>query len=1280
VKWAKDVYEYIESVKKSINAMGESLLSPDDVISSKCKETTSDSLNTTANATENNKYWINLLSDKAQKHCNSKEGKDKWEFPFSGGSSLKILPINSYMANGAGLTTAVANANVIPTLDLAVLLPVTSRGGDHDHDHTHANTGMVGGKDYLNNRYFDKRNIVAIHMAKYLSQKKQRKNVGHVHIRNELDGDSRKISIILTPPLRNDADGVGHKSAKTKNRGNARGDKEEGHKTTNKKSNKSKVRFRVRLVFGAELQSTRDGVDANTGWIPSARLFPNRCNNKFLNHGDNQMIVTDEGTPSYNNALANDLHHTNKSQILVSTASNGSKTFTESWTLLKIWCLQRGFLRGHDTFSETCLGLTLAYLYRNKIVSFRMDSVQIFTVWLKFMSDIDWLAEKGTSIDGNSNSATNKIGKDTIRHSSNEGYQDLKIFATRGRKNRRAIVMPELESSEKHTILNCIQNRLYASEAASHSKQYGTTPGSVDEGAHAKTLLTCFKVNVEGPIFLDPTMTVNYFGHISPSFIRELQIETRKAIKCIHHHGDNSVPSSIGSVSPFRQLFLEHIRFWTRYDAYLRIDLDEIHFPSSAEAKQKPMLFWGNDVNDLGTYESFSRGLLRVLRMALGDRVTAIRLLTTGNGELIDGSAHKEAVPIGDTGTVELVDNDQILTMPIRGANESSMEHMSRKSISAVVKGNGQKNTVVIGIRINPDTCHRIVDRGPPADDTDATNTFVALWGDRKAQLRRFKDGAIVRAVVWDDTGSDNDNQLLQYEGSDKAGRIVENIVRHVIGLHFVKKFNSGGPKFALRDMLSLIDGAVSSSNKPISNSTSAHKDIMVAFDSLSSFLKDNTSAMSGTSGIDELSKLGLPLPINSLEALSSCLRYSELFPPTPHELLGGGTKNTGEKISGVTMGNAILIQICFKKSSKWPLDINAMGAAKCAMLLQLAEGIEKMKGNVKEDMSFFNGPINVTPSHLDLGYRGYPWRIIIRADQELEMLSSLRDPSVEAITLREVLTKRHIINAVHHFTIHGVHSKHPAAMGVVRLAKRWIGAHMLSGLILDEAIELLVVSVFTDPSPLHTPSTVSCGFVRFLLLVASYDWKRNPLIVDPEGHVNSDDRARIISEFEFVRGANFQNGPPMYIVSPSDRGGDLWKPTFTLQNPEKVILSRICALAKRSHQYLMMNIINSEHSNDDTIWMGTFKENSNSLKSYSALLRVNPNLIVDGQCSSTRANSITSETSYELSVQNRSLGPKDLRKRVFKNLNGLKTANAVMVRTKNNQTMLFAPNMLYYY
>ncbi len=137
VKWAKDVWQYIDNIKKIVSSLGEALLSPDDVIF-KSDEKSED------------KFWIKLHSDKAQKHFDSKEDSGKWKIPFKGGSHLKIQPINSYAANGAGLTTSVANANVLPTIDVAILMPVKSKFDDEGDE-----AGMIGGKDYMNGRYFD---------------------------------------------------------------------------------------------------------------------------------------------------------------------------------------------------------------------------------------------------------------------------------------------------------------------------------------------------------------------------------------------------------------------------------------------------------------------------------------------------------------------------------------------------------------------------------------------------------------------------------------------------------------------------------------------------------------------------------------------------------------------------------------------------------------------------------------------------------------------------------------------------------------------------------------------------------------------------------------------------------------------------------------------------------------------------------------------------------------------------------------------------------------------
>ena len=137
VKWAKDVWEYMDNLKRSLGTMKQTILSPDDVKFNSSKE-------------KDDKWWIKLHSDKAHKHLDSKEEKDQWQFPFTGGEHLKMAPVNSYAANGAGLTTSVANANVLPTLDLAVLMPVKSKVEEEVDD-----CGMIGAKDYLNGRYFD---------------------------------------------------------------------------------------------------------------------------------------------------------------------------------------------------------------------------------------------------------------------------------------------------------------------------------------------------------------------------------------------------------------------------------------------------------------------------------------------------------------------------------------------------------------------------------------------------------------------------------------------------------------------------------------------------------------------------------------------------------------------------------------------------------------------------------------------------------------------------------------------------------------------------------------------------------------------------------------------------------------------------------------------------------------------------------------------------------------------------------------------------------------------
>jgi U3 small nucleolar RNA-associated protein 22 len=688
-----------------------------------------------------------------------------------------------------------------------------------------------------------------------------------------------------------------------------------------------------------------------------------------------------------------------------SNATPVSSAFNETLILLKVWALQRGFLRGHDAFTTTTLAVLLVYLYRTKQIGRRMGSMQAFTGFMKFWSEVDWLGDDSLDASACAGSASKA-----------EAVLKRKLL------KKAAFVIPEEGRNESQTIDHCKQARLYLKDVRENNN-------GADGDHTPKTLLDSYKLHYtssssafticsshhDSPILLDPTMTINYLARLSPSFVRESRAEAHAALKCIHGHEREEVGGGA-----FRKLFLETNRFWTRYDAYLRIPLGAVPRLGGSSYKKKrskgdvsDRRVWGKDVDDVGYNESVCRGVVEVLSLALGDRVSVVRALTSGNGD-IRGSLSAESAD--DVATKYITDSDQCLAVPIRGAETNHVYNVDPSMRSAhppVLALNQQDQCLVVALRIDPNASRRVVDRGPPAEDVEGSTAFVALWGEAFAQLRRFQDGAIVRAVVWNTPSPDTtrpDN--VRFSGDDKfMGGIVEKVAQHIVKLHFGKAAQSAqSPKlvaFELRNMVSFIDGVSSEKPSSFADSISLHKNVILAFDSLSDFLRRNSATSYDTSvgKNKKASKLGLPLSIDEVEPLSPCLRYSSLFPPVPHPLLGGVDLGDKRKVSGVINGEPILIQIRFEGSSKWPSSLNAMGAAKCAMLIQLADGIKKMKDerSTSEDIDAFDGPMDVTPNHLILGYRGYSFKIIVRADQELRMLKGLKNPTDEAKELRLV-------------------------------------------------------------------------------------------------------------------------------------------------------------------------------------------------------------------------------------------------------------------------------------
>ena len=89
----------------------------------------------------------------------------------------------------------------------------------------------------------------------------------------------------------------------------------------------------------------------------------------------------------------------------------------------------------------------------------------------------------------------------------------------------------------------------------------------------------------------------------------------------------------------------------------------------------------------------------------------------------------------------------------------------------------------------------------------------------------------------------------------------------------------------------------------------------------------------------------------------------------------------------------------------------------------------------------------------------------------------------------------------------------------------------MFSGHVRDEAIELMVAHLYTDPSPFLPPNSHLVGFLRFLHLLSTFKWQDQPLIVDIDNELSSNDRESILKTFERLRAREKVAYPPLPLI-----------------------------------------------------------------------------------------------------------------------------------------------------
>ncbi|XP_065071800.1 nucleolar protein 6-like [Rhopilema esculentum] len=444
-----------------------------------------------------------------------------------------------------------------------------------------------------------------------------------------------------------------------------------------------------------------------------------------------------------------------------------------------------------------------------------------------------------------------------------------------------------------------------------------------------------------------------------------------------------------------------------------------------------------------------------------------------------------------------------------------------------------------IGFLIDPDHAENIIDIGPPADDPKAKE-FRTFWG-AKSDLRRFKDGSINEAVLW--------------EASNKAEKrlVCKQIVEFLLQRFFKI------PPLAIEYFADQLDSLVRPNY--VIDDEETPKGKQEAKHYLTSTGEEESLKV--LYALDELSKMirnlkDLPLDVNSIQGARPPSRLTEVFPPrpTPRKDKQKSTFSVPSTDSRTFWSPAIEVVLQFEGSGKWPDDIEATQYVKAAFYIKLATLLS----------SAYSLPAHANSQYVDVMHNGFVFRVKIFYPREIQLckqskegdgVSSRKEYDKFARSLDVNMVKR----PLHTTMIHSLNQKFSAYAMTTRLSLRWVSSQMLSCYLTEEAVELIVASLFLKPMPHKPPSCHLSGFLRFLTLVSTHDWQSEPVIVDLNETMTADDHVEIRDHFAAQR----QQLPPVFISTPYDKENSVWTKD-SITNPT---LARLVALAKVSREIM---------------------------------------------------------------------------------------------------------------
>jgi len=521
-----------------------------------------------------------------------------------------------------------------------------------------------------------------------------------------------------------------------------------------------------------------------------------------------------------------------------------------------------------------------------------------------------------------------------------------------------------------------------------------------------------------------------------------------------------------------------------------------------------------------------------------------------------------------------------------------------------------KRSAILVCMLLNREEAFRVIDKGPSAEQATQAAAFRAFWG-KKSELRRFRDGSILETLDW--RPAEERSSKRPASGTHSAGDsydVCDTIASYVADHRW--PLQQGGKIIVVGRELELMLGTLDRQDRQRARQlvipSEPYAEVRGCADEL----------------MKRLRALQLPLSVIGFRPADPTLRYASITRPGRHPLAFGSQESEGAAVLSALMSgkstdgskkrkmdssskssvsrlvDVIELIVDLESSGQWPDDVEAIRVMKTAFYVQIAEQLEASYPGQQRCVA--------ATSCLDVLTGGYAFRLRIKLDKERQILRLPRvsfhgsvssvaarrlraersaatgqsdetglvkdgnKPTQLALDQADELERETVLKPHLHGMLHSVHGRGDEFGGanvmgpVSRLAKLWVSGHLFWPHITEEAIELIVASIFLHPQPYKAPRSLASGFVRFLQLLCSWDWNFEPLLVDlREDTGDADLRTSLMKSFNSMR--ERASGAHMFIVTSEDvdSSGE-WKPRWTSrQQPSKGSLSRMVKVARDS-------------------------------------------------------------------------------------------------------------------